>query len=103
MNRGRLISKVILHIDHDFISNVRLDSRQWPLPIDADHGPGLPTIWIPREPFDSEVVGASCSVGEREEDAYCIEKIGQRQRHRADEGLKGATALGESVQSELIR
>lgn len=56
VNRGRLIAQIILQVDDDPVAHGGLDSRQWPLAIDANGGSVELSIRVGGHPACCKVV-----------------------------------------------
>lgn len=67
MQRGRLISQRVQHIDDDLVTDICCDGWDGPFPIDANRGPIKGAIWVCSNPTDFEVV---CNGG-------CLDYSGQ--------------------------
>ena len=67
MDRGRLISQAVLHIDNESVAHVHLDARDGPLTIDANDWSRMLAIWVSFDPADVQVVCLGGSADERDE------------------------------------
>lgn len=96
VQRGRLITELIVHIDDDVVTNVGIYLRDRPLPIDANRGPLECTIWICGDPCDIEIIcdgGGRSSRHERTQEAEEKRASRRRKSHDDGEGRGGCQAV----------
>jgi hypothetical protein len=77
MQRGRLVAKLVVHVDNHPVADSSLDPWYGPLSINPNDRPVEKAIRIPGDPTNIEIVGTSFGVNHRKEGEYAayVKKI----------------------------
>ena len=61
MHRRFFIGQAVVHIDHESVSSIHFDHRQWPLSVDADDFALICPVFerIPGDPCHVKIIGNS--------------------------------------------